>query len=141
MKTTCLILTIVVAATLPLLAADTKPASPPGASAAATKPAAEAAKPKTLPFNGKIAAVDRAAQTITLSGKSQRVVKVTAQTKIVRDGKPATLADAKVGEPVGGSARKTEGGQLEAVSLRLGPKAAAEKPEKPPKAKTKETVK
>lgn len=143
MKSTLLILALAIATASPILAADTQPASPPTADApvAKPKPKSEAGKPSSVPFSGKIAAVDHTAQTITLSGKSQRVVKVTTKTKITRDGQPASFADAKVGEPVGGSAKKTEQGQLEAISLRLGAKPATDKAKKPPKTKPTEPAK
>lgn len=136
MKTTLLVLAIAILIATPLSAAESQTTPPPaaapdGAPKAKAKPKSETAQPAGVPFNGKIAAVDLSAQTLTLSGKAQRVVKVTSQTKILREGQPATLAGAKVGEPVGGYAKKTDQGVLEAMSLRLGPKAPAEKAAKP----------
>lgn len=78
------------------------------------------------PFHGKISAVDKTAKTITVG---ERTFQVTATTKIQMAGKPASLEDAKVGDQVGGQYREGEGGKLEALSLRVGPK-----PEKKPKA-------
>ncbi|MBK9140620.1 MAG: hypothetical protein IPM17_18000 [Verrucomicrobia bacterium] len=136
MKTILLVLAIAVLTAAPLAAAESKSTPPPavasdGAPKAKPKSKSEAAQPAGVPFNGKIAALDLSAQTLTLSGKAQRVVKVTSQTKILRDGQPATLAGAKVGESVGGYAKKTDEGVLEAISLRLGPKAPADKAAKP----------
>lgn len=93
-------------------------------------PAAPAkSKRDSLPFHGKLAAVDKSAMTITLEGKeSQRVFQVTPSTKIIKTGKPASLDDAVVGEDVGGAYRKNEQGKMEALSLRLG--AKPEKAEK-----------
>ena len=91
---------------------------------AADKPApaenGEKKAPRGLPFHGKIAAVDAATKVITVG---ERKFHVTATTKFVKAGKPATFADATVGEEVGGSYRE-EGGKLELASLRIGPKAA-----------------
>jgi len=87
------------------------------------KPAAEKkAAPKGnrgIPFHGKIAAVDKAAKTVTVG---ERVFRVTAETRIRKHGKPATLADAVVGEEIGGSYTKGDDGKLTAKSLRFGPK-------------------
>ena len=77
------------------------------------------------PFHGKISAVDKTAKTITVG---ERTFQVTATTKIQMAGKPASLEDAKVGDQVGGQYREGEGGRLEVLSLRVGPK-----PEKKPK--------
>lgn len=76
----------------------------------------------SVPFNGKITAVDATAKTITLSGKEARVVHITSSTKIQKDGKPATFDDAKVGEEVGGAFHKNAEGKMEATSVRLGAK-------------------
>jgi hypothetical protein len=74
--------------------------------------------------NGKIASVDTAAKSVKVG---ERTFHVTANTKITKAGKPATLDEAKVGDEVGISYREAEGGKLELVSLRVGPK-----PEKKP---------
>lgn len=77
------------------------------------------------PFNGKISAVDKTARTIKVG---ERTFSITPTTKIMMAGKPATLEDVKVGEEVGGQYREGDGGKLEVLSLRVGPK-----PEKKPK--------
>lgn len=98
-------------------------------------PAPAATKEKKsdrAPFHGKLQAVDRTAQTITLEGKEKkRTIHLTGQTRIAKAGKPATLDDALVGEVVAGQILKTTDGREEAISLRLG-----EKPEEKPKEKT-----
>lgn len=76
--------------------------------------------PRALPFRGKIGAVDATAKVITVG---ERKFHVTATTKFMKAGKPATFADVTVGEEVGGSYRE-EGGKLELASLRIGPKPA-----------------
>lgn len=115
----CLI-AVVTALSVPLVQAADKPA-----------PAENGEKkaPRALPFRGKISAVDAAAKVITVG---ERKFHVTAATKFMKAGKPATFADATVGEEVGGSYRE-EGGKLELASLRIGPKpvdAPKEKKEK-----------
>ena len=115
-----LIIALMVAAiaavsTLPLAAADDKAA-----------PAARA-----LPLSGKIAAVDKQAKTVKVG---ERVFQVTATTRIIKDNKPATLDDAKVGDEVGISYREGDDKKLNLVSLRVGPKPdAAPKKDAPAK--------
>ena len=77
------------------------------------------------PFHGKLAAVDAKAMTLNVG---TLVIHVTADTKVTKDGKPATLADGVVGEPVGGAYQKADDGQLNATMVHFGAK-----PEKPPK--------
>jgi hypothetical protein len=93
--------------------------------AADAKPAAEKkeAKPRALPFAGKIDALDPEAKTIKIG---ERVFHVTADTKITKGGNPATLADAKAGDQVGLSYRETDK-KLNLVSVRIGPKPDAKK--------------
>jgi hypothetical protein len=101
---------------VPLTApAQDKPAPPPGTPAAP-------AKPKAIPFHGKLAAVDKTNKTITLDEKTQRTFEVTSQTKIMKAGKPATLDDGVVGDDVAGQYIKNADGKLEAKSIRFGPK-------------------
>jgi len=94
--------------TLPVAAADAKPAAAPAA--------------RPFPFNGKIDSVDKQAKTIKVG---ERVFHVTPTTRIIKDGKPATLDNAKVGDEVGGAYREGEEKKLNLLSLRIGPKPAA----------------
>lgn len=71
-----------------------------------------------IPFRGKIDAVDKTAKTIKVG---ERTFEVTAETRIMKGGKPATLDDAVVGEEVGGVYKEADG-KLTALSLRLGPR-------------------
>ncbi len=98
---------------------------------AAAKPAAEkkpattkkesAAKKKAgHPFHGNLAAVDKVAKTIKLG---ESVYQITSETKITKAGKPATLEDGVVGEPVSGYAKPGEGGKMVATTVRFGPKS------------------
>jgi hypothetical protein len=100
---------------LPVAAADASP------NAAAVQP--EKKTDKVAPFQGKISAVDTIGKTLTLAGKEKnRLITITSETKITKNGQPATLGDATVGEVVGGRAKVTAAGQFEALSLRIGPK-------------------
>jgi len=85
--------------------------------------AADASKDPTrpIPFSGNINSIDKAAKTINIGKVKKKDIQITDATKIKKDGKPATLDDAKVGDEVGGSYRDN-GGKLEAASLRIGPK-------------------
>ena len=92
--------------------------------AAAKKPSVaktEAAtkKKSAHPFHGKLAAVDKTAKTIKVG---QSVFLVTSGTKITKDGKPATLEDGVLGEPVSGYVKPTEDGKMAATTLRFGAK-------------------
>jgi hypothetical protein len=70
-----------------------------------------------LPFHGKIASVDATAGTFTVG---QLSLSITSTTKITNAGKPATLADAKVGDTVGGYYKKGADGALTVTTLKLG---------------------
>jgi len=72
------------------------------------------------PFHGKLAAVDKIAKTIKVG---ESVYQITSATKITKDGKPATLEDGVVGEPVSGYVKPTEDGKMAATTVRFGAKA------------------
>jgi hypothetical protein len=78
---------------------------------------------KHIPFHGKVAAIDKDARTLKVG---ERTFHATDSTKIVKVGKPAQLADAVVGDEVGGAYHLGEGGRMELMSLRIGPKADKE---------------
>jgi hypothetical protein len=86
------------------------------------------AKPKkhNPPFNGKVGAVDTSADTLTVGTLT---LHVSATTKITKDGKPATLADGVVGEPVSGAYKKSADGKLNATVIHFGAKPAKKNPE------------
>jgi len=85
---------------------------------------AKPAKHNTLPFHGKLIAVDAGAQTLTVG---KLTLQVTADTKFTKNGQPATLSDGVVGEPVGGAYKKNADGKLDAVTVHFGAKGG-EKP-------------
>jgi hypothetical protein len=107
----------------------------PSALADASPAASPIAKRTTrFPFHGKLAAVDVAAMTFTLTGTSARTFAVTPTTKIRKNGQPATLNDAVVGDDVGGYGMKSAAGKLTALSVRFGPRpGAAASPSPSPK--------
>lgn len=96
-------------------------------SSASDQSSAPKPKHKTVPFHGKISAVDTSAMTLKVGN---RTFQITSQTKILKDGNPATLSDAVVGESVRGVYEKTESGNLEAVTIHFGAKTM-EKPKTP----------
>jgi hypothetical protein len=104
-------------ALLPVNAQDAKPADKKEAPA------------RAIPFRGKISAVDKQAKTVKVG---ERTFQITADTRIMKAGKPATLDDATVGEDVGGAYREGADKKLNVVSLRIGarPDAAPKQDEK-----------
>ena len=90
----------------------------------ATSTAPDAAAPthkkahSTLPFHGKLAAVDTTAMTVTVG---KQTYSITSETKMSKDDKPATLADFAVGDMVGGAYKK-DGDKMNATSLKSGGK-------------------
>jgi hypothetical protein len=116
-------------------AADVAPPAPEAKTKAEKKEPAKAKKPAAFPFRGTLKAVDKDALTLTLAGKEKdRVIHITSQTRFTKDGKPATLGDAILDGEVAGSARKTDDGRTEAVSVRFGPAPAkSSKPARTPK--------
>ena len=92
-------------------ATDKKPVK-----AAAPKPA----KTTKLPFHGKLKTMDAGAKTFTVG---ERTFQVTSETIVMKDGKPALLADAVVGEMVSGSFTTAEDGKLNVGKLNIGAKA------------------
>jgi len=77
-------------------------------------------KHDTLPFHGKVEALDTNAMTLTVG---QLVIQVTSDTKITKDGKPATLSEGTVGENVGGAYKKDASGKLNATTVHFGIKS------------------
>jgi hypothetical protein len=50
------------------------------------------------------------------------MLQVTPDTKITKNGQPATLSDGVVGQPISGSYKKTDDGKLNAVTVHFGAK-------------------
>ena len=74
---------------------------------------------KNPPFHGNLKAVDTSAKTLTVGTLT---LQITSDTKITKDGQPATLSDGVVGEPVGGAYTKTADGKLNALIVHFGAK-------------------
>jgi hypothetical protein len=124
------IATVVLCAPSPAPAKSKKTESPTPTAApmASTSPAAASGKmPRSIPFHGKVAAVDASAKTFSIAGREKtRTIKITDQTKITKQGAAATMKDIVADEEVRGSYWKKEDGSLEARSVKLGPLTAEE---------------
>ena len=83
-----------------------------------TPPAATAPAKKHHPlmFHGSVSAVDATAMTLTVGTNT---VNVTSKTKIIKDGKPATLTDITVGDMVHGAYKKSDG-KMDATVIHVG---------------------
>ena len=90
---------------------------------ASTEKKAEPTGERPVPFNGKVAAIDKVAKTVKVG---ERVFQITSETKIMKSGKPATLDDGAVGEEVAGRYRKASDGKLNALTVRFGSKPEGE---------------
>jgi hypothetical protein len=88
----------------------------PAASGQTTQP-----KPKknNPPFHGSLKAVDVGAKTLNVG---KLTLQITSDTKITKNGQPATLSDGVVGEPVSGTYTKTADGKLNALIVHFGVK-------------------
>ena len=100
-----------------LLAQTTNPPAAVKPAAAKKEPAAK--KKSAHPFRGKLAAVDKTAKTIKVGAS---LYQITSETKITKAGKPATLEDGIVGEPVTGYVKPAEDGKLVATTVHFGAK-------------------
>jgi hypothetical protein len=99
-------------------------------------PAGETPKKRannSLPYHGKVVAVDAAAMTFTIG---ETTLAITSTTKISKEGKPAVFSDITVGENVTGSYKKDADGKNNATSVKIG---GAKKSTTEPAAKTQDT--
>lgn len=91
------------------------------APAATTEKAAAKPKPTAPPaYTGKICGVDKKAMSLCVEGKGgkSKTFQVTSKTRFVKAGKPATFAEAAVGENVAIVSHKSKAGKVEAVTVR-----------------------
>jgi len=100
--------------------------SKPGAeSESKTSKEPKESKRNSYPFHGTLSAIDSSGTTLTLEGKKKpRVIAVTAETRIFRDGAKAKLKDGVAGERVTGTVRRNTAGQEEAITIRFAAKTA-----------------
>jgi hypothetical protein len=110
------------AAPVPLSAQQTRPKTSGSKSAPAQTNAAVSTtkQPVAGPFNGKLAAVDKTARSITVG---KRTFQITPETKLRKANQPATLEDAIVGEKCSGYVKPTGDGKWIATTVNFGPKS------------------
>lgn len=97
-----------------LVQAEDSPAKKPAAAESGAP-----AKKHVVPFHGKVSAVDATAMTVTLA---KHTLTVTSETKIMKEGKPATFADITEGEKITGQYKKDAAGKLNATVIHIGGK-------------------
>ena len=99
----------------------------PGARTEASKESSKEqtdSKRTSYPFHGTLATIDSAGSSVTLEGKKKpRVIAVTPETRVFRNGAKAKLGEGIAGERVTGTVRRNAAGQEEAITLRFAPKA------------------
>jgi len=130
LKTTTLSLfaAALVAAPAAVLAQDAASTNAPAAPEQKTEaPPVKHKKHDHSVFNGKLSTIDAAAMTFTVG---KQTFEVTSETKITKDGKPATLADVTAGEMAGGSYKKGADGKLTATTVHFSSKSEGEKKHK-----------
>jgi len=91
---------------------------PPGTGQATKKASSHA-----YPFRGTVDAVSSSAKTITLDGKkTERVLHVTAESVLEKDGKPAKIEEIASGDYARGLLSKPDGSREILVKATFGPK-------------------
>lgn len=81
-----------------------------------------AATTRTYPFRGTVGTTDPAAMTVSLAGRnSVRVLHLSPDSKLTRDGKDVAIADLQTGDYLKGLAQKSNG-QETLVKASAGPK-------------------
>src|SRR5262249_8932907 len=78
---------------------------------------------KSIPFRGNIKGIDNTAKTIS---DGNETIQSPSKPKTTKGGKPATLSEGAVGDPIAGAYHKEADGKLNAVSVRFGPKVTVE---------------
>ena len=99
------------------------PKPSPSATPAASPASAEKARP--FPFENVVVSVDPATHTFKMGKKTVHQVHVLPETKVLKgEDQPATFEEIVVGIDVRGSVKKRADGDYDAVSVKIGPKAA-----------------
>jgi hypothetical protein len=141
LATRCVVLwaSIAIAGSAFHLSAQTNEPAPPVKETAPAKKEKSSKKPRTVPFHGKLKALDKSAKTLTVGS---RVFHVTSETRIYKEGTPGSMQDGVLGEPVSGSYEKGPDGKLIAASIYFGGKRGqkTKTQESAPKKKGKKTA-
>ncbi len=102
-----------------------RPALPPGAvaTAAGTNAAAQPTRTR-LPFQGTVKSVNSTAMILTLTGTNdqERVLHLDGESRLIKSGKPAPLAEVVAADYVRGLLRKNDRGEEVVVHGTFGPK-------------------
>ena len=108
--------------------ASAKDKKAPDATASASPAASMAPAKRGIPYHGKVASVDSAAKTFTITTKKgeSRVFKMTEETKYMKAGRPATMTEVVADQEVRGQYLKGDGGSMTAKSVMLGLKPKKE---------------
>jgi len=110
-----------------------KAVASPSPSESASPSKSMAATMRPIPFHGMITEVDHTAKTFSIAGKTTRVLKVTSNTVITKNGESATMNDIMANEKVSGSYWKAADGTMEAKTLKLEAAGGEKKAMKPKK--------
>ncbi len=94
------------------------------AASSTTKEAGSRKFNRTVPFRGKVAALDAQKKTFTLSGPKQRVFQLSTDTQIEKGGQPAAIEDITTGDEARGLCQIDEDGQRVVIKASFGPKVA-----------------
>jgi len=113
------VLSLLAAALVAMPAVSRAEGSGTNAPASSDQTAAKPKKHEGLVFRGTVSAINVKAMTLTVE---TRTFAITSDTKIIKAGKSATLADGVVGEQVSGTYKKTDDGKLTATSIHFGAK-------------------
>lgn len=117
------------------LAADKD--APKAPSSAAKKPSGS-----SYPFRGVVESVNVTARTITLDGKkAERVLHVTAESTLEKDGKPAKIEEVTPGDYAKGLLTRPDGARELIVKATLGPKPDRKARQKAPESAAPEPAK
>ena len=108
--------------------ASAKDKKAPDATASASPAASMAPAKRGVPYHGKVASVDSAAKTFTITTKKgeSRVFMMTEATKYMKDGQPSTMTDVVADQEVRGQYMKMDDGTMMAKSVMLGMKPMKE---------------
>ena len=84
---------------------------------------------RAVPFKSVVFSVDPESKSFRMGKKKIRLVHITPETRIIwNDGRPATFEDLTPGTEIRGSTKKRDTGELEAATVKIGPKLTVDQP-------------
>ena len=117
LKITALSLFALAIVATPLFVSAAETTNAPAVSGQEAPPKHKKSEHDTLPFHGKLSALDTNAMTLTVG---ERTFEITSETKFTKDGLPAILSEGVAGEMVGGAYKKNADGKLSATIIHFG---------------------